>query len=145
MSPSARGARRIRRGLPLVLAGVLAAAAGGCSRESPRARERPREAAVATASPGADGVQRVTVTGDDSFRFSPATIYAKPGRIAISLHDSGSTPHDMVFRLFGAGVPNVEAGKTRTAVFTVAEPGTYAFSCSYHQDFGMTGKLVVRR
>lgn len=133
-----------RRWACALLAAVVAAPLAGCSRVSPRAREQPQDAVAATASPGSDGVQRITLTGDDKFRFRPATIYAKPGRIAISLHDSGRTPHDLVFTAFPAGVPNVDTGKTRTGVFTVTKPGTYAFSCSYHASFGMTGKLIVR-
>lgn len=96
-----------------------------------------------TASAGPDGVQRVRIHADDSFRYRPAVVHARTGRVEIELRTTGQTPHDVNFPRFSAAVPHTESGASRTAVFDVPRPGTYEFVCSYHARAGMTGRLVV--
>ncbi len=124
---------------------ALAAPLAGCTnRESPRARPPSDSGPPVPAVRGSDGVQRVTLEVDDRLRYRPAVVLAAVGRIEISLHNTGRTPHDLAFATLPVGVRNVESGATTTATFTVTRPGSYPFACDYHERLGMTGRLVVR-
>ncbi len=133
--------------LPALLAGILGTTAACSGSDGERPAAGPGSAGTqpveVTASPGADGVQRVRIDGDDTFRFRPAVVHARTGRVEIELRTTGTTPHDLNFPRFAASVPHTPSGASRRAIFDVPQPGSYEFVCSYHAGAGMTGRLVV--
>jgi plastocyanin len=139
--------RRIARaGLILLVAG--SAFAAGCQRRE-QAAPPPRSV---TATPGADGVQAVTVAeaGAGQFRFVPDTVTAGVGRIRITFRNTGNTPHNLTFAdLLDAGkrvaVPTLRGGAEGSIEFSVGTPGQYRFVCTIHEALGQTGTLNVRR
>jgi uncharacterized cupredoxin-like copper-binding protein len=109
----------------------------------------PPESGPATPeSVSADGVQHVTVLVANEMRFSPSRIVVKAGKpIALTLRSIALAPHDFVLA-DGANEPvriAAEGGRTTTATFTLARPGTYTFICSVpgHSDGGMRGSIVA--
>ena len=72
-----------------------------CQTESAINRE-PRTGATTAAAEA--GVQQVTITTDDKFRFTPAQITVHPGRVRITLKHlgSGGAPHDWSLNGFPA-------------------------------------------
>lgn len=139
--------RRIARaGLILLVAG--SALAAGCQR---RQQAVPPPQSV-TVTPGADGVQAVTVSeaGAGQFRFVPSTVTAGVGRIRITFRNTGNTPHNLTFAdLVEAGkrvaVATIRGGAEESVDFTVSTPGQYRFVCTIHEALGQTGTLNVRR
>jgi len=99
---------------------------------------------VVTASPGPGGVQTVTIEGNDSMRFVPATVVVHAGTVRLTLRDVGAVPHTFDVPSLGVHSGNVNGGAAVTVTFTVRHPGRYPFDCAYHVDMGMRGTLVVR-
>lgn len=98
-----------------------------------------------TVTAGADGVQAVDVDADDQFRFTPDTIRVSVGKVRITLHNTGHTPHNMLFRtLDDAALPTTNGGESQVLDFTVSTPGEYQFVCSLHEQVGQTGTLIVK-
>lgn len=108
-----------------------------------------------TATIGADGIQRATITLD-SYSYTPNHLIVEVGKPVELTLTSVTTivPHNFVLKEPAAGL-NVEqdtgAGKTMTVRFTPTQPGTFAFFCDKrlwplpsHRDKGMEGKLEVR-
>lgn len=111
----------------------------------------PPEAGVATPEAvSADGVQHLTVLVSNEMRFSPSRIVVKAGQpIELTLRSIGLAPHDFVLAE-GTNEPvriAVEGGRTATATFTLARPGTYTFICSVpgHSDGGMRGTITAEQ
>jgi plastocyanin len=132
--------------LTRLLAGgcLLLAAAGlaGCQRQGAINREPHTGSSTATVS---DGVQQVTLTTDQQYRFSPSTITVHPGKVRITLTHLGTgAPHDWSLDGFPADyVPLVTPGQTRSVDFTAPAPGKYTFVCTIHVAQGQTGTLIV--
>lgn len=95
----------------------------------------------ATAQPGADGVQHVTVDGTDALTFAPNVIDAHVGTIAITMKVTGTTPHTLTFDDLHLGTGYVAGHASKTLIVHVTKAGTYSFDCDYHPY--MTGTLVV--
>ena len=114
----------------------------GCQTES--AINRNPHVGATTASAQA-GVQQVTITTDQTYRFYPSTITVHPGKVKITLKHTGTgAPHDWSLQGFPAdNVPLIDPGETRSVEFTAPAPGTYTFVCTIHIAQGQTGKLVV--
>jgi len=106
-----------------------------------------------TASPGADGVQKVDVLAGEYF-FKPGRIVVKvnkPVEIRIS-KESRVVPHDIIISAPEAGI-NVaeEIGRDPKVIrFTPTKTGSYIIYCSKkppfaksHQERGMEGVLEV--
>jgi plastocyanin len=93
---------------------------------------------------GSDGIQRVEVTMGDDLRLHPALVRARPGVIVFTFHNTGATPHDIEFPGLARGTGNLNGDASVTVRLTAREPGTYPFSCVYHQSSGMQGTLVVQ-
>ena len=121
-----------------LLAGVV-----GCTNQRASINRVPQSGA-ATASVVA-GVQQITVTADDHYRFTPDTITVHPGQVRIILINKGTgAPHNLLVTGFPADfVPLANAGQTTTATFTAPAPGRYQFLCTIHVAQGQTGTLVV--
>ena len=120
---------------------ALAVGAAGCSGGGVASAPQDTRAVVATLGP--DGVQHVSVDGNDKLRFVPSVIQAKTGKLAVTLHNAGQTNHILGIDAWMADTGNVGGGSSKTVTFTVTTPGTYTFVCSYHRDAGMVGRLVV--
>jgi plastocyanin len=124
------------------LAGVAVLA--GCTNTKSAINREPHTG-TATASP-VNGVQQVTITAGDDYRFHPSTIVVHPGRIRIVLvHPGTGGPHDWSLTGFPADfVPLTQAGQTSSASFMAPSPGKYRFVCTIHARQGQTGTLVVK-
>ena len=103
-----------------------------------------------TSSSGSDSSGQppntLSVVGDDQFRFTPRHLTATTGSISIELRATGAYPHNISFPTLHATSATVrgDIGRdTTTLRLSVDEPGTYRFICTYHDQAGMTGELVV--
>lgn len=100
-----------------------------------------------TASPGADGVQRVAVTMTDQLTLDPSVVYARTGVIEFVFRNAGTTPHDVRVAAPTAATTsetgNVNGGGSATVRVSVSTPGRYPFPCLYHETSGMRGVLIV--
>jgi plastocyanin len=130
--------------LALIAVGALSVGPlGACSnnRESAQARA-PVHTETANAKVAADGVQEVTITGNERFRFVPSTIKARPGPLRIVLMNSGTTPHDLEVEGAGQGTGLV-AGGERAQITVNLKPGRYRFVCTLHIRLHMMGTIIV--
>lgn len=138
----------VRRALSAgVLAAVLAAAVADCGGGStggkPAAGSATGSTAVATR--GSDGIARITIAANDNYTFVPATVQMSPGPIEVTVRNVGKVPHNLVARgVPGAAVDFLDGGQSATLRFTLAQPGSVPFVCTYHERMGMTGAFVVR-
>jgi plastocyanin len=125
-------------------AGAAVALLAGCTNtESPI--NRTPHTGTATASPGAGGIQTVTLTAGNDYRFHPSTIVVHPGRVRIMLVNDGTgAPHNWSLTGFPAAyAPNAQAGQTTMVSFIAPSPGKYQFVCTIHERQGQTGTMVV--
>ena len=133
------GGRAVRVAAVLMLAVVIA----GCTNRqaSPNRRGHPGSSTAAMVN----GVQQVTLTVNDTFRFDPSRVVVHPGTVKITLvHKGSGAPHDFALNGFPADQTGlVNAGGTISTTFTTPSAGTYAFECTLHVTQGMTGTLVV--
>jgi plastocyanin len=134
----------VRRASLTALAVLLVA---GCNSEAPT-NKRPQRG-TGTASPGAGGVQTITVTSGTDLRFHPSTLIVHPGRVRIVLDNTSKPgagpPHDLQFSgLPGIYIGTTVAGQQQSVTFTAPAPGTYGFVCTIHAAQNQTGKLIVR-
>ncbi|MFL6116071.1 MAG: Dyp-type peroxidase [Catenulispora sp.] len=98
---------------------------------------------------GADGVQRVTVTADDSLRYHPSVIEMSPGTVEITFKNAGTLPHTLSEDGTPpagpkAGIDNLAGGDQTTMSLKLTTPGDYPFQCGYHAAEGMYGVIRVR-
>lgn len=123
----------------LLLACTLLA---GCQTQSAINREPHEGSTTASAT---DGVQQVTITTDQHYRFTPSVITVHPGKVKITLSHTGTgAPHDWSLNGFPAdNVPLVTPGESKSVEFTAPSPGRYTFVCTIHVAQGQTGTLVV--
>lgn len=135
-----------RRAAVVLLCATLIAAASSCAKAP---INRTGYSGSATAST-VNGVQQVTLTTGDDYRFHPSTFTVHPGRVEVILHNTGTgAPHDFEVTGFPADfVPLTPAGQTQLATFT-APPvlkGTstkYQFQCTIHLRQGQVGSMIV--
>jgi plastocyanin len=122
---------------------TLAVVIAGCTNRqaSPNRRGHPGSSTAAMVN----GVQQVTLTVNDTFRFDPSRVVVHPGTVKITLvHKGSGAPHDFALNGFPADQTGlVNAGGTTSITFTTPSAGTYAFECTLHVTQGMTGTLVV--
>jgi plastocyanin len=134
----------MRRRTAVVACALLAVVAAGCTNRQPIQAQKPQQKKAVAASPAdASGVQHVTVTGDDQFRYSPAVIDAKVGTLQVTLKTSGSTPHDLEIEPFKANTGPVGKGEARSVTVTFSSPGSYRFVCTFHVALNMVGTIKV--
>jgi plastocyanin len=130
-----------RRSAAAALVAITGVSLGACTRQAAVNREGHSGSTTASA---VNGLQRVTVQANDSYRFDPSTITVHPGRVEIDLMNVGKgAPHDWSLDVVKAITGLAPAGQTRSVVFTAPAPGTYTFVCTIHRKQGQTGKLVV--
>lgn len=126
-----------------VAAAALLTACG--SSGSARGNTAAKGSASATAS-STGGVQKITVKAGDDFRFVPDTITVHPGKVTITLMNTGQgAPHNLQLPTlpFGDWVPLTSAGQSSSITFETPAAGTYQFICSIHARQGQVGKLIV--
>ena len=107
------------------------------------------EGGTGTAVLGADGIQRITITADDSLRYHPSVILMQPGTIEVTVHDTGTSSH--TFTESGGprpgepsgGIAQVGAGQQATMTMELTRPGDYPFQCGYHSAEGMYAVIRV--
>jgi len=134
--------------IPLALLVAVPLATSGCgnSTGSEAAASHAAASARGTATPAADGVQEVVIDTTDAFRFAPATIAARVGRLRIVLVDDGNYPHNISFPSLhktSATVSGTPSEQKKVFTVTFDQPGTYDFVCTYHSSAGMKGRVVV--
>jgi plastocyanin len=122
---------------------VVVSGLAGCSNRSANVNRRPQSGSTTVAATG--GVQQVTIQADDKYRFTPDTITIHPGKVQITLINTGrGAPHDFSVTGIPADfVPLASAGQTMTATFTAPAPGRYQFVCTIHVAQGQTGTMIV--
>jgi plastocyanin len=123
--------RRITAAAAFVLLPVLVPGCAGTDHPGSRTRS---------------GVQQVTISTTDQFRFAPTAIRAHVGTLRIVLTDQGSYPHNIAFPALHATSATVSGNLgQRQTTFTVsfAHPGVYEFVCTFHSSAGMRGRVVV--
>jgi plastocyanin len=130
----------LRRTAALAIAAAALVSLAACSGSSspPKETQPP-----ATAEPGLGG-QHITVEAHDNFRFTPSVIEANPGKLTITLVNTGAVPHDLVLEAFNGTTNTVDGGQTGSVTIDIGKAGTYEFLCSFHASQGMKGTLVVR-
>lgn len=134
----------------VVAVAVVALSLGACSDGNSATADRPHSG-TGTATPAADGVQRIVVDTGPDLRFHPSTLVVHPGKVQIVLRNvrqgsSGGPPHNLkVYGLPGAYIPSIQQGQSAQVTFTAGAPGRYHFVCLIHVQQGQTGTLVVRR
>jgi plastocyanin len=136
-----------RRAAVLGCAAALTAVALAACAEPPI--NRPGSSGSAAASV-VGGVQQVTLTTGDDYRFHPATFSVHPGKVQVILRNTGEgAPHEFQVTGFPATfVPLTPAGETRTATFTVppllhGKATRYEFVCEIHVRQGQVGSMIV--
>lgn len=137
-----RGGRRRRGALGVVCVCAASVAVAACSNQQPSINRRPHTGSSTAAEVG--GVQQLTVTAGDTYRFDPSTITVHPGPVQITFTNVGKgAPHNLTFLSFMAATPLTTAGQTSQLSFTAPSPGSYTFVCTIHRAQGQTGTLVV--
>ncbi len=132
----------------LVLPGVLAGCGGAAG--SPQASP-PEGPDVGTVTTAADGVQEITLRTQDDYLFTPATFTVDPGPVRLTVVNvAEEMTHNFRFTPDGGPapvdpeIPLLTAGQEATIEFEVAEPGDYAFECSFHIQLDQVGTMTVR-
>lgn len=145
---------------PVLLAATVAVGLAGCgSSNNSSAASTPTPTATATA---ASATHHLTVTATE-YRFAPAALKAKAGKVQITLRNSGKMVHELVVLKThqSAGslkvtngrvsekdsvgeVSETPAGKTKTSTLDL-KPGAYVIVCNIpgHYQMGMRGTLTV--
>lgn len=91
---------------------------------------------------GAPGAQTVRLEMTDGLQFTPNVVKAKVGSLALTVENSGSIPHNLVFDDASLGkTDTVKGHATATLTVPLAKAGTFRFTCTFHS--GMDGKIVV--
>jgi plastocyanin len=132
---------RLARTVPALL--LIAVVMTGCTNReaSPNRRGHPGSSTASVVN----GVQQVTLTVNDTFRFDPSTVVVHQGTVKITLvHKGSGAPHDFALNGFPADQTGlVNTGGTTSTTFTTPSAGTYTFECTLHVAQGMTGTLIV--
>ena len=92
-----------------------------------------------------NGVQQITITAGDDYRFHPSTFTVHPGKVEVILkHPGTGAPHNWQLSDFAADfVPLTAAGQTSRATFMAPSPGKYQFVCTIHVAQGQVGTMIV--
>jgi uncharacterized cupredoxin-like copper-binding protein len=91
-------------------------------------------------------VQEIEVRMSE-FRFEPATIEVRRGKVKFKLKNTGFVEHDFVIPQLGLRSPVVAPGQEKEwEVEIKAQPGEYRIDCDIpgHREAGMVGTLVVK-
>lgn len=95
---------------------------------------------------GGGAAQTVTIKGEDSFAFTPATVPVKAGKVTVVLDNTGGTQvHDLTISSLNVQII-AQPGQKAEGTFDAKE-GTIDFHCSQpgHEAGGMVGKFEVTK
>jgi plastocyanin len=96
---------------------------------------------VTTVGPAA--AQTATVEMRNDLKYHPSTVKARVGKVTLTVSNTESVPHDLVFDDPSLGkITNLDGKESKLLVVTFAQAGTFRFACTIHP--GMTGEVVVR-
>ncbi|MDX6201453.1 MAG: Cupredoxin-like domain [Frankiales bacterium] len=136
---------RLVLGIGAVTAVSVLLGAQGCQRQSPRFDRTPASAPAVVASVGPSGDQTVTLQMTDLFRFEPANVVVRAGKITVTLANAGDDPHQFEVPSLNVSTGNIPGHTTKTVTFTIPKGvATYAFDCAYHTSEHMVGTLTVQ-
>jgi plastocyanin len=142
--PSGKLARVV---MGISLAGLLATASLAVATSTKKKDEGKGEpAAAAPAGGGAGATAALAADPSGQLRFDKKALSAKAGKVAITLTNASTTPHNVVVEKDGKKLGGSEAITSSKVTLTVSlEPGDYTFFCSVdsHRQAGMEGKLTV--
>jgi len=127
-------------------AAVLAAwVITGCGADNPPSAADAPQSGDVTVTAGPDGVQAVTLVTQDNFRYIPARFTVVPGPVRLTLENPSGTVHNLRFEEGGPEeeIPVVRSEESETIEFTVSTPGEYEFICTFHEQLGQRGTMVV--
>lgn len=120
--------------IALLAAGALVACGGGES--------APDDAAAPAVAQGSADAQTATVVGTPTLAYEPAVVAAQPGALTLTLRTVDGPPHNLVFDDDSLpSIGTVGAGEQLAVTYTLTDPGTYGFVCTFHP--GMDGEVVV--
>ncbi len=123
---------------------VVLFGAQGCQRQSPRFDHDPSPSPAVTAKVDASGNQTVTLEMTDKLRFVPPALLVKPGKVTVTLVNTGSDPHTFEIPSLNVNSGNIPGNQTLTVTFIAPDgTATYAFDCAYHTSEHMVGTLTV--
>lgn len=107
--------------------------------------DRTGESASSNAGDGGGGKPTITITMDDSFKFTPSTVSVPTDGAIIHLVNSGNAVHNMEIPAFGLTSPTVNGQSELDWEIGPFSAGEYEFICPQpgHAGAGMTGTLVV--
>ncbi|GAA3386912.1 hypothetical protein GCM10020369_27400 [Cryptosporangium minutisporangium] len=128
--------------VPVASALLSVLAVGACSGGGPAGDPSESPTTMASATVGANGMQEITVTGDDQLRYEPSVIKAKPGKLRITLRTTGGTPHDLEVRPVKINTGLVSKDQERSIEVTLSR-GRYDFVCTFHLTSNMVGVIDV--
>jgi plastocyanin len=129
-------------------AAVALSAAAACSGGPDHAMSTstPDGGQPVVAATGADGVQQITISSTNAFRFQPAAVKAHTGKLRVTLIDAGSYPHNLAVDALHFTSKTVSGGlgdNKTTFTLDFTHPGTYGFICTFHSSAGMRGEFVI--
>lgn len=129
----------------LAIAVVGALVITGCGVNNPPSPADAPLSGDVTVSVGADGVQAVTLVAQDNFRFIPARFTVEPGAVRLTVENPSGTVHNLRFDEGGPEeeIPVVRSEESATIEFTVNTPGEYEFVCTFHEQLGQRGTMIV--
>jgi plastocyanin len=112
---------------------------------------RPSSASATASGSGASTApQQLTVKSEDTMKFEPASLTAKPGQpIQLTLDNSdGKIVHEFDITE-GVAAPvkiTAQPGQKASSTFTIEKAGTYPYFCGEpgHEQAGMKGTLTVQ-
>jgi plastocyanin len=121
----------------LLLPALALAGCGGTA----GANAKPHTAGATTAQGPADA-QTATVVAGNNLKFTPETVRARVGTLALTMTIRGGVPHNLSFSdsAVGPALPTIPSG-SRTQDFRFDKAGTYRFLCTIHP--GMVGQVIV--
>ena len=91
---------------------------------------------------GAPASQTVRLGMSDALKFTPNVVHAAVGSLALTVENTGSIPHNLVFDDASLGkTDTVKGHATATLTVPLAKAGTFRFTCTFHS--GMDGEVVV--
>ena len=130
---------------PAYLLAVVGLALASCTNTQPAVNREPQSGSAAASTVG--GVQQITISAGDDYRFHPSTVTVHPGELRVVLtHPGTGAPHN--WQLPGRpndDVPLTPAGQTNSVTFETPAPGRYRFICSIHVTQGQVGTLIVTK
>lgn len=74
--------------------------------------------------------------------FAPKDLAVSAGTVTVVMRNTGVALHGFTAKDLGVD-KDVKAGESVTFTFTAATPGTFKYTCKYHETVGMIGNVIV--